>query len=259
MMQPYTIPWTIFIFCYNEEHTVGKVIDLAVDVCTQLSQNQCEILVVNDGSTDRSQEVIDVKCGQYNNVKAIHHSTNKGIGAALISGYSNAKGERVCGIPADGQFNPEEIIPYGNLEAGEVISFVRKDKRYTNYRVLLSSFNNLTNKFLLGLSLQDVNWVKIYHAKDLKAIHPTLKSSLVESEMCAMLKVHGVSFREVPSFYYQREVGETKGGSLKTVSKAAFELVALLWRVNRFRFRNRCKSYFNRRKVPITKASNPLP
>lgn len=233
-----TFPWTLFIFCYNEKDSVGNTIDRTVSVSLELAQTPCEVLVIDDGSTDGSSEVIEQKCAQYETVRAIHHPLNRGIGAALISGYTQAKGMRICGIPADGQFNPEELLPYKNFESGEVISFVRQDKRYNFYRAILSSFNNLTNRIFLGMSVGDVNWVKAYHADDLKQINPTLKSSLIESEMCALLKVRGTRFREVDSIYHQRRAGKTKGGSLKTVGLAALDFSRLVWRVNLFRIRN---------------------
>jgi len=239
MTKTSSIPWTIFIFCYNEEYTVGEVIDQTVNICKKLSEAPSEILVVNDGSTDSSKAVIDGKCAEYLQVRAIHHPKNRGIGAALITGYSNSNGARICGIPADGQFNPAEIIPFKDHEAGEVICFARQDKHYTQYRRLLSAFNNITNQILLGLALQDVNWVKIYHTKDLGSIRPTLRSSLIESEMCAMLKVRGVRFREVRSIYHDRAAGETKGGSFRTVSLAVMEFAILVWRVNLFRLLKR--------------------
>ena len=237
-MKANNLDWTVFIFCYNEEHTVGSVVDKAVEVCKQLSARSSEVLVVNDGSSDRSSWIIAEKCKEHPMVRAIHHPMNKGIGHALISGYSNAKGLRICGVPADGQFDLTELLPFGNMNPGEVISFVRRQKHYNRYRSLLTGFNNLMNRAFLGLTLEDVNWVKIYHATDLKKIRPSMKSSLVESEICAKLKVNGVSFVEVPSTYHQRVAGETKGGSLKTVGLAAVELIGLLVRVNVYRLRS---------------------
>ena len=257
MTNPSSISWTMFIFCYNEEHTVGNVIEQAVRVCEKLSEGANEILVVNDGSTDHSKEVIESKCLEHVNVRAIHHPKNLGIGAALISGYSNAKGACVCGIPADGQFNPEEILPFKNHVAGEVVCFVREEKRYNAYRNLLSTFNNFINKLLLGLALQDVNWVKVYHSDDLKGIKPKMRSSLIESEMCAMLKVRGAEFVEVPSVYHERTAGETKGGSLKTVGMAALEFTRLVVRVNLFRFRLVLRNLFLNEKRPDNQCIQP--
>ena len=231
------LDWTLFIFCYNEEGSVGSVIDEAVSVASKLCEDSFEVLVINDGSSDRSSEIISAKCKQYENVQGIHHKKNLGIGSALISGYSHAKGTHVCGIPADGQFSAEELLPFRESEQGEVICFVREDKRYSLYRELLTTFNKITNKVLLGLALQDVNWVKIYHLDDLRSIEPTMKSSLIESEMCAMLKAKGVNFIEVPSVYQERSAGDTKGGSLRTVGMAALEFAKLVFRVNLFRIR----------------------
>lgn len=236
-MKDLSLDWTLFIFCYNEEGSVGSVIDQAVRVASKLCENSFEVLVINDGSSDRSAEIINAKCEEYQRARVIHHKENLGIGSALISGYTNAKGTHVCGIPADGQFNVEELLPFRESERGEVICFVREDKRYNMYREFLTTFNQITNKVLLGLALQDVNWVKIYHLDDLRSIKPTMKSSLIESEMCAMLKAKGVNFIEVPSVYKERSAGDTKGGSLRTVGMAVLEFAKLLVRVNLFRMK----------------------
>ncbi|MCB9204923.1 MAG: glycosyltransferase family 2 protein [Flavobacteriales bacterium] len=239
-MKDQEIDWTLFIFCYNEEGSVGAVIDQAVTVSSKLCHS-FEVLVINDGSSDSSTEIIDAKCNEHRNVRAIHHAKNLGIGSALISGYRNAKGTHVCGIPADGQFNIEELLPFKDVVLGEVVCFVREDKRYSYYRGFLTAFNKLTNRILLGLALQDVNWAKIYHAEDLRSIDPRMKSSLIESEMCAMLKAKGVRFLEVPSIYQERSAGETKGGSFRTVGRAALEFFELVFLVNLFRIREKLK------------------
>lgn len=222
---------------------MGAVIDQAVEVCKELAGDSWEVLVINDGSTDGSLNQIEEKKSIHPEISVVDHPVNKGIGAALISGYTRAKGQRVCGVPADGQFNLNELLPFKTFKQGQVISFSRRNKRYNLYRAALSSFNTVTNRVFLGLELQDVNWVKIYHREDLRKLQLRMKSSLIESEMCAKLKALGVKFIETPSEYQVRRSGQSKGGGLKTVVIAATEFSFLIYHVNLFRFRNRTQLF----------------
>lgn len=95
------IKTSIIIPAYNEEGCIEKVI---VDVKKYLNQ-ECEIIVVNDGSTDRTKEILE----QIPNVKVINHPENRGYGAALKSGIQEAQGVYVLIIDADGTYPPESI------------------------------------------------------------------------------------------------------------------------------------------------------
>lgn len=219
--------WTLFIFCFNEVDNVGDTIDRVVKTGRNLDPVGAEVLVIDDGSTDGSASIIAQKCAQYENVRTIGHSTNKGIGQALLTGYRNSNGKFVCGIPADGQFDPMELVPYSAGIEKSVISFYRINKGYGPYRSMLTRFNQLMNRFLLNLRLKDVNWVKVYDAELLKQMDLTMTSSLVESEICAKMAILGTVFLEVPSIYHQRLTGKEKGGAPKTVVLALMDLFRL--------------------------------
>lgn len=244
--------WSLVIFCYNECGTIAKVMTDAVAIGEQLAPGNFEVLVIDDGSTDGSSAIIDSLIDSHPALRCVRHPHNKGIGHALMTGYREAAMENVCAIPADGQFNLDELLPFPTMGQNEVISFYRPVKQgYSIYRNMLSWVNNTSNRLMIGLDIKDVNWVKVYKKHHLEAVPFELKSSLVESEMCAKLSSRGIKFREYPSEYLIREYGEPKGGSLKTMSAAAFEVMKLILAVNRYRLKAHKAPIFKPEAQPI--------
>ena len=105
-MKRYSI--TIFFPCYNEEHNVERVTREAMDVAGRVSDD-FEIIIVNDGSKDRTAEIADRLAKENPSVRVIHHDHNQGYGAALQTGFKNATKELVFYTDGDGQFKIEEI------------------------------------------------------------------------------------------------------------------------------------------------------
>jgi len=220
--------WSVIIFAYNEESSVRNLIEHTADVLMQISPEQHEIVVVNDGSTDNTFHEIEICSGVIPNLKIMHHEKNKGIGEALLTGYRNVQFENICAIPADGQFNPMELIPFAEIPEKTVISFYRTQKtRYTLFRKLLSYANRILNRFFLGIKIKDVNWVKVYKKESFQRITPILTSSLVESEIFARMLYANNTIVEVPSVYNPRVGGVSKGASLKTMFLVAGETLKL--------------------------------
>jgi len=81
------------------------------------------------------------------------------------------KSQNVVAVPADGQFDLEELIPYKNFKDNQVIAFYRDRKTsYSFFRNSLSFLNRAINSIFLRLKLHDVNWVKVYKLKSLTAL-----------------------------------------------------------------------------------------
>lgn len=235
--------WSIIIFCYNEKGNVGKVIKECIDVLQKMSAER-ELIIVDDGSTDGSIEEIEQEISktQTETIKFIKHTVNQGIGMTLKTGYATATKENVCAVPADGQFDIKELLPFAIVDTKTFISFYRKENQsYSVLRNILSLFNKLFNKFLLGISFKDINWVKIYKTSTLKELNLQLKSSLIETEICAKLVVQGNAFIEVESKYLTREHGVSKGASWKIVSKVLMELINVYVSVSTFKRNLRSK------------------
>jgi len=221
--------WSIVVFCFNEEANLQGTLRNAEAFLEPLPENSKELIVVDDGSTDGSASVAMHFCHSRPWARLIRNEKNYGIGSALWAGYSAAQKENVCAVPGDGQFDLNELRPFRVSVGSRVIAFYRvRQEGYSSFRKLLSLGNKLINFVFLRLRLRDVNWVKIYKRVDLERARPVLRSSLIETEICAKLRSLGVEFTEVPSRYLPRNHGSAKGGSRVTIFRAIKEIPLLL-------------------------------
>lgn len=235
-MPPQKQSWSIVIFCFNEVETVAKVTRQVLRVLEQMAPLAYEVLLVDDGSTDGSPQEIERIARTSERVTYRFHPKNLGIGHALRTGYFNVKHENVCAVPADGQFDVNELLPFSVMEPDTFISFYRQENTtYTPARNALSYVNRMLNKWLNGVDLKDVNWVKIYKTDVLSTLNLEIESSLVESEICAKLINSGNRVQEVPSRYLPREAGVSKGASMKIVAQALTDTLLLSSVLRRFR------------------------
>ena len=200
-----------------------------MDFLSPLSNNQKEIIFVNDGSTDQSNEQIRKITDGKSYIKFITHQKQSGIGACLKAGYKMAQMENVCAVPGDGQFDVNELRAFRKVPLQTIISFFRtKNKDYSLLRKVLSKANKWLNKIFFRLHIQDINWVKIYKTSDLKKLDLKSRSSYIESEIVYKLKNKKCKIIQSPSRYLPRKYGHSKSvtaSSLKAVSRDIISLI----------------------------------
>lgn len=227
--------WSVIIPCYNEKGALEAVVQRVKAVLQQIA-SEFEIIIINDGSTDGSKELMDALVKSDAHLRCIHHPVNKGLGAVLREGYFASRFENVISVPGDGQFDVQEIIPYAVVPEKTFISFFRKENlTYSFFRNKLSWFNKFLNKQLIGLELKDVNWALIIKRKELDHLSLEMQSTLIKSEICAKLQLLGYKPVEVQSHYHPRTYGVSKGSSLKMITQAVTDLLQLSSSVRRFR------------------------
>jgi glycosyltransferase involved in cell wall biosynthesis len=224
---------SVIIFAYNEAVSLPTVATNVLNILTDKAL-QSELIIVDDGSSDNTPTVCSELTKMDKRCRIIRHNINKGIGAAIKSGYANARYEFVCAIPGDGQFDVEELRQIAPFPNNTFYSFYRPETNYSLYRSCLTWLNRILNQHLLGVLLRDVNWIKVYRKDQLEHVNPQLTSSLIESEICAKLYKEGVMPIEIPSKYLPRESGVSKGGSWKTLRLAIRDTLKLWWVVVRY-------------------------
>ena len=100
---------SFFFPVYNESGNIEKMIKNAESVLPEIAK-EYEIIIIDDGSRDGSDEIADRIAAQSNGrIRAIHHPQNKGYGAALRSGFKNAKYDYIFYTDGDCQFDLKEI------------------------------------------------------------------------------------------------------------------------------------------------------
>lgn len=147
-------PFSVIIPIYNEAEVIEKIIK---ELQLKLKENfsgQYEIIAVNDGSTDRSKEILEAIPG----IKIISHPYNKGYGASLKTGAKNAKFDWLLFFDADGQHKPEyikEFIQYGDQY--DMIIGARQGYKGPFWRQPGKKIIHLIANYLAGTKIPDLN------------------------------------------------------------------------------------------------------
>lgn len=164
---------SVVVPLFNEEESLPELVAW-IDRVAHENSLSYEVIMVNDGSTDRSWEVVKELSAKYPAVKGISFMRNYGKSAALYSGFEMASGEVVFTMDADLQDSPDEIPAMRRmiLEEGYDLVSGWKRKRYDPIgKRWPSKFFNLTARIMSGIRLHDFNCgLKAYRLKVIKSI-----------------------------------------------------------------------------------------
>jgi len=165
---------SIVIPVYNEEESLPELTQWISKVMFEHGYSY-EVIFINDGSTDRSWEVITDLGKQNGNVKAIGFTRNYGKSAALDVGFNKAAGEVVITMDADMQDSPDEIPGLYDMimnEGYDIVSGWKKERFDPISKTIPSKFFNGVTSWISGISLHDFNCgLKAYKNKVVKNIN----------------------------------------------------------------------------------------
>ncbi len=219
---------TMFFPCYNEEANVERVTRQAVEVCQSLTTDY-EVIIVNDGSKDRTGEIADRLVRELPNVRAVHNCPNLGYGGALQSGYRAATKQWVFYTDGDGQFDMHEIAKLLMLRGENIIvSAYRMDRKDPLIRKINAwCWCTLVN-VMFGMRVRDVDCAfKLFPARLFKQIEMRSMGALIDTEVLAKAVRLGYSIRQVGVHHYPRLAGQQTGANFKVILRAFRELFKL--------------------------------
>ena len=224
---------SIVIPVFNEAESI---IELNREIKIALSDKfYYEIIYVNDGSTDNSNEIIKSIIKRNTDVKLIDFYNNRGKSEALNSGFHLSSGKIVVTIDSDLQDDPKEIPHLINKinEGYDMVSGWKKDRKDPISKTIPSKFFNLILRFFSGLKIHDFNCgLKAYKHRVVKSINIY---GGMHRFIPVLVKENGFSISEIVVNHRERKFGITKYGTSR-IFHGLYDFITILF----------LKKYFNR-------------
>jgi len=218
----------VFFPCHNEQDNVEALTIKALEVLSAICDD-FEVILINDGSSDRTAQIADGLARDHDAVKVIHHPVNRGYGGALQSGFRAATKEWVVYTDGDGQFDIGELPMLLDLiPQYDIVTCYRKNRQDS----LLRRFNGwawgrLIN-FFFKLKLRDIDCAfKLYRRDIFDHIQMESNGALIDAEILARAHRAGYSMTQIPVTHYPRTAGDSSGANFKVILRAFKELIQL--------------------------------
>ena len=218
---------SVVVPLYNEEESLPELVAWIDRVAVANGLNY-EIIMVDDGSTDRSWEVVKKLSVRYTAIRAISFARNYGKSAALYCGFDMAEGEVVFTMDADLQDSPDEIPQMRRMileEGYDIVSGWKRRRHDPIGKRWPSKFFNLTARLMSGIKLHDFNCgLKAYRRKVVKSIE-------VYGEMHRYIPILAkhAGFRRIGEKvveHHERKYGKSKFG-LERMVKGYLDLITV--------------------------------
>jgi glycosyltransferase involved in cell wall biosynthesis len=220
---------SVVLPAFNEEANVESVVR---NVSSYLEGKQLdfEIVVVNDGSRDKTGEILERLRAEFPRLRPQHHPQNRGYGAALRTGFEAATMRFVFYMDGDGQFDIrdlDKLLPLASED--EIVTGYRLERRDPFVRRLNALlFGRFLVRLLLGVRVRDLNCAfKLIPKKVLESITLESTGALINAELYGRAVRRGFGIREVGVHHYPRTAGIQTGAHLRVILRAFYDLFRL--------------------------------
>jgi len=213
---------------YNEAENIEKAVAQATG-CLALLFADWQIIVVDDGSTDRTAAIIDDLARADERIAAVHHSKNQGYGAALKSGIQRSTKEMIFFCDSDLQFHLSELLLILTwIEQYDIVAGYRLKRRDPLHRQLNAWAWNRLVWLLLGLKVRDTDCAfKLFRKTVFDAIRIDAVGAMVNTDILVQATRMGFKIKEIPVTHFPRQNGKQTGANIRVILKAFGELFRL--------------------------------
>jgi glycosyltransferase involved in cell wall biosynthesis len=215
----------------NEEATIREVIEEA-DSALRHAGFSYEIIVLDDGSTDRTWSILLSLLGTVPDLRLLRHEHNQGIMPSLNDLLAASCGDWIFHNGSDGQWKTAEVLRMLPLTREfPIVVGKRRQKHYTLRRRIVSALFNVLPLVLFGVRTHDAGSIKVYPRKLLSELTLVSKGPFQEAERLIRAANRGYRIGVISVDSYPRRAGKASGARPGLVLAAVADLARCWWRI----------------------------
>jgi glycosyltransferase involved in cell wall biosynthesis len=225
-----------FFPAHNEEPNLRGLVEEALETLPTLAE-EFEIVIVDDGSRDATPAIADeLAAANAGIVRAVHHPTNLGYGAALLSGFRASRYELVAFTDGDRQFRVADLGRLTERLAGsdspDAVVGYRIKRADPLVRTIYARIYRFANRVWFGLKVRDVDCAcKLFRRESLEGIAVASGGAFFSAELLIKLRASGRNIVEVGVPHHPRTAGSPTGAKPSVVLRAVRDFWALRLRM----------------------------
>jgi glycosyltransferase involved in cell wall biosynthesis len=225
---------TAFFPAYNDAGTIASMV-VAVHKTLEALTDDFEVIVVENGSTDHTVEILEELARRYERLRVLSHREPLGYGGALRVGFANATKELIFYTDGDAQYDPRELrhlLP-ALLDSVDIVNGWKLDRSDPVIRIIIGRLYNRGVKTLFGLRLRDVDCDfrlirrSVFDVVDLESDSGTICLEFVKKTEDA-----GFRYAEVPVHHFHRSYGKSQFFNFPRLWRTGVQLIGLWWKLN---------------------------
>ncbi len=221
---------SVFFPAYNDAGTIASMVLAALHTCARLTDDY-EVIVVNDGSTDYTAEVLSDIAARYERLRIITHTQNRGYGGALRTGFKSATKELVFYTDGDAQYDAHELamlLPAMRPEV-DIVQGYKIARHDPLFRIVIGKVYHWMVRFAFGLHVRDTDCdFRLIRKSALERIDLRSSTGSITVELVKKLQESGAIFAEVPVRHYHRAYGRSQFFNFTRLWETAQQL-SRLW------------------------------
>lgn len=222
---------SVFFPCYNDAGTIGSLVAAADTVAAEYTPDY-EIIVIDDGSTDSSRDLLRQLETKYPHLRVVLHEQNRGYGGALRSGFAHATKDLVFYTDGDGQYDVFELrrlLPI--LQDGiDVVNGYKIARHDPLHRKVIGTVYLRLMRLLFNFHVRDVDCdFRLLRRNVFDVVTLTHSSGVICLELVKKLELAGFRFAEYPVHHYHRSYGRSQFFRVGRLARVAVNIAALWW------------------------------
>jgi glycosyltransferase involved in cell wall biosynthesis len=221
---------SVFFPCYNDEATIARMVEVAVATLGRVGVDDAEVIVVNDGSSDRSAAILEELMAREPLLRVVTHERNRGYGGALLSGFAASTKQWVFYTDGDGQFDPSELelLVQRASDDVDVVQGYKLRRADGLVRAVIGRVYHRVVKLMFGLRIRDTDCdFRLIRRRALDRVTLVHTTGVICVELVRKLQDAGARFTEVGVHHYRRVHGTSEFFRVGAIARTLRDLAGL--------------------------------